>query len=304
MSSRHRLLDYLWSVAGTLRFELRRAWWLALGRTGRRSVEVDTKQGRFRLPVGRDPISETLFILRECELDVMIDAMDVVRRAGGGEPGEGVVVDVGANNGFVSIGMLERELAARAVAIEPEPENFARLEENLRLNGFEDRVTTVRTAVSDRHRTVTLEKSPDNYGDHRVRSQPLDARELFAESGRETVEVEARPLGDVLAGLEPAFREDLRVVWIDVQGHEGRVFEGSRELFRSGVPVVSEIWPYAMRRAGVSEEAFQRIVEDLWRHYWVRREAGFVRYPIGTFPTVFDELRHDVDAFETVVFTR
>ena len=41
----------------------------------------------------------------------------------------------------------------------------------------------------------------------------------------------------------------VRLVWIDVQGHEARVLRGAGQLLQAGVPIVFELWPYGLRRA-------------------------------------------------------
>lgn len=61
----------------------------------------------------------------------------------------GTVVDLGANiGGFTVLAALAG--ARRVIAVEPHPENRARLEHHVRLNGVADRVEIVAAAVSDR----------------------------------------------------------------------------------------------------------------------------------------------------------
>ena len=38
------------------------------------------------------------------------------------------------------------------------------------------------------------------------------------------------------------------LIWIDVQGYEGKVIEGSKELIKKKIPFVIEFWPYAIKR--------------------------------------------------------
>jgi hypothetical protein len=89
---------------------MRVAWRLGLWRVLRRftrSVTVSTKQGRFTLPTDvDDPISKALFINREYELDLVSGAMSLVREIRGSARGKGTLLDVGANNGVIAIGML------------------------------------------------------------------------------------------------------------------------------------------------------------------------------------------------------
>ena len=65
---------------------------------------------------------------------------------------------------------------------------------------------------------------------------------------------------------------------------------------------VSEIWPYAIQRAGMSQEEFCGIVGGIWSAYWVKRRGRFVKYPIDIFYTYIDELGYDGD-LDNVIFT-
>jgi hypothetical protein len=53
---------------------------------------------------------------------------------------------------------------------------------------------------------------------------------------------------------------EVKLLWMDVQGHEKYVMEGAEGLIRSGVPVVTEFWPDGLSQAGTSSEAFSRFV--------------------------------------------
>lgn len=141
----------------------------------------------------------------------------------------GLLVDVGAHIGTVCVPALARDLAARAIAVEPDPDNLRLLHANLHLNGVADRARVVPAAASDTAGTVLLSRSARNHGDHRVG--------IVAGEERVSIEVSATTIDAVLAG------EDLSdaLVWMDVQGSEGRALAGATSL--SGVPVVLELWP-------------------------------------------------------------
>lgn len=64
-------------------------------------------------------------------------------------PGD-VLCDVGANIGLFTLYALAGRPEVRAVAVEPDPANFARLHENLRLNGTGPRALVYPLALSDR----------------------------------------------------------------------------------------------------------------------------------------------------------
>ena len=101
----------------------------------RKSVTVTTKQGVYILPLEvDDPISKSLYVRREHEFDLVSDAMCFVRKLKHLEKGKGTVLDIGANNGVISIGMLVGGELDKAVAIEPEPRNFSNLKHNVEGN--------------------------------------------------------------------------------------------------------------------------------------------------------------------------
>lgn len=266
---------------------------------------LTTVQGVFRVPTGvSDPISRELFLRGEFELDLIKDAMQLLRDLTGQPKGKETVIDIGANNGVISIGMLVTGQLDRAVAIEPEPVNIARLQENVALNGLEDTILQLNCALSDRKAGLIFELCDNNYGDHRVRKSSglLAVREIFNESMRPVITVPADTLDDLLADLPEQFTADIAVVWIDVQGYEGYVFVGAKELLARGVPVVSEIWPYGFARAGMTMDEFNSVVIEIWKSFWVKRRREFVRYPLFAFRAFLDELGPDGD-YDNVIFT-
>ncbi len=271
-----------------------------------KSVTLATKQGRFTLSLDvDDPISRSLYIHRQYELDLVETAMNFVRSYSHRTKGSGTVLDIGANNGIISIGMIVTGEVEKAIAIEPEPRNFAALKHNVAQNHLERVITCLNYAVSDSQSLLQFEISENNYGDHRVRksSSGLEAKELFEESKRPVISVEANTLDNLLTDLDEKLYKDIAIVWIDVQGYEGYVFLGSKKLLASGIPVVSEIWPYGIQRAGMSPEEFCRIVQETWSAYWVKRRGKFVKYPTSVFNSYIEELGFDGD-FDNVIFTQ
>src|SRR5260370_25411122 len=81
----------------------------------------------------------------------------------------GNVIDVGANIGYTTV------LFARAIddgfkvfALEPEQENFARLERNLNRYAVADRVIARRAAAGATSGAIGLKINPEHHGDHHV----------------------------------------------------------------------------------------------------------------------------------------
>jgi len=284
----------------------RRLLW-EINRKFRKSVTVSTKQGVFTVLLApSEIIGRSLFCKGQYELDLMQKTIAFLRSIEKCPPkGKGTIVDIGANNGVISIGMLYTGELEKAIAIEPEPQNFTLLQHNVNQNGLKDKVLCLHYAIASQKGEILLELSDTNFGDHRVRtnSPVVDSTELFHESERRVITVQADQLDNLLAGLPESFVNDIAVIWVDVQGYEGYVFMGAKNLLSKGIPVVSEISPYVIRRAGMTQEQFCDIARSIWTNYWVLRRGRFVRYPIATLDIFFDELGYDGN-YENIIFTR
>lgn len=194
--------------------------------------------------------------------------------------GEGVLLDIGANNGVISIGTLLADRVATVIGLEPDPESFALLQRNLELNDLSRRFEALPFAASNVTGKLHFELSPDNHGDHRIRPSASGVREEGAqhEEGRTVIQVDARPLDEILASIPVEQRKPITLVWMDVQGHEGHVLAGGKKLFSTGVPLVTEVWPYGIHRSGGSVEAFCSLAQTYWPYFWAWSEdSGHVR---------------------------
>lgn len=279
----------------------------SLNRRLRNSITVSTRQGVFTISSKvDDPIGRSLYVRRRYELSLVTRALELLRDMQVIPPkGEGAIIDAGANNGVISIGMLHRGEVARSIAIEPEPENFSLLVRNVKQNGFEDSILCLNYAVSEQPGPLELELSETNLADHRVRCQlhRADPEAPDLEPSRAVIRVKAEPLDNLLGEAPEEFQCEPCLLWIDIQGYEGFAFLGAEKLLAKGIPVVSEIWPYGIERSGMSQEHFCSIAEEHWSSYWVLRRGRFVRYPIGILNVFFEELGTS-GKFDNVVFTR
>jgi FkbM family methyltransferase len=177
-------------------------------------------------------------------------------------------VDVGANIGNASLPAVAIWGAARAIAVEPEPENYRLLRCNAIMNGMEEAIVAVQAAVTNSPGVVSLELASWNSGDHRVRT--TDEPGLMGEEGRPVIEVQARRLDDLLAA-EKVPAADVGLLWIDVQGHEGQVLDSAPSLLAQGVPVMAEFWPYGHRRSGSLDLLRQLVIQNFEHIIDVRR---------------------------------
>jgi FkbM family methyltransferase len=270
------------------------------------TVTIRTKQGLLTVSSKDDGMGVVLYREKQYEYDFSIRATKFLQDSGFIPTGHVSMLDVGANIGVISIGLMLAHQVDLAVAIEPEPHNFGLLCKNIEQNGLSERLLGLQMAVGDQASIVDMELSSDNLGDHRIREIPMPgSSEYFHESTRQIIQVKSLPLPQVLAlpqvhdlGFSsPSF------MWIDVQGYEGYVFKGARSLLEKGLPTISEVWPYGILRAGMPLEDFANTVGSIWTDYWVERRNRFTRYPITVFDRYLEELGTD-NHFENVIFTK
>ena len=152
-----------------------------------------------------------------------------------------VAIDVGAHIGFFTI-ELAQTVGARGhvYAFEPLPSNAALLEQSIRENYYESRVTLERSAVSDRSGTGTL----------RFAAQSLNTGGAFLSEGS------VEGLGALSASTVRTVRLDdynlrrpVRLIKMDVEGAEPSVVAGARTLIARDRPVIiSEVHPEQLAR--------------------------------------------------------
>jgi FkbM family methyltransferase len=200
--------------------------------------------------------------------------------------GDGTLIDIGANIGTTCVQALVEGLATTAIAVEPEPGNFALLERNIRANGLEGRITPLRLALSDREGTAELELSPDNSGDHRVRLS--SAAGAFGEAMRTTTSVTTSTF-DALVEQGTIDLQRTGLVWMDVQGHEGQVLAGATKLVASDVRVVLEYWPYGIERAG-GQALLDGIIRDNYRWFVDVRNEDAAKRPTSEIGALADSI--------------
>jgi FkbM family methyltransferase len=156
----------------------------------------------------------------------------------------GTFVDVGANIGTTIIPALVRHGFERGVAIEPSPPNASLLRANVAINNLNDRVWVIEAAASDSTGERWLYLS-SKHGGHSV-VERADGRK----SGlRQTIEVHATTLDDLQL-------DRVGMLWMDVQGHEGHVLRGASRLLMNRPPIVLEVMPRKLERAGTLEHVF------------------------------------------------
>lgn len=160
-----------------------------------------------------------------------------------------VIVDVGANIGYYTL-QFARKVGPKGhvFAFEPDPENFATLSKNIKLNGYQN-VTLVQKAVSDKTQKLKLYYSEDHKGDHRT---------YASEDNRRSFEIEAISLDDYFA-TNPT---SINLIKMDIQGFEYYALKGMVSVFANhpNLILASEFWPYGLKQAGADPKALLELL--------------------------------------------
>lgn len=178
-----------------------------------------------------------------------------------------VVVDIGANIGYYALqpaSFLGSDVDV--VAIEPDESNAELLRKNVALNGFEESVTVVESAVGASDGTETL------YRHEKSNLHTMNPAKPGTDAG---VEVETRRVETILSdlGIPP---ERVDVVRMDIEGFEAQALRGMQSIFEAAeTPLLCniEFHPILMDEA---DEAFLHAVfatENVERVYSVA-QAG------------------------------
>lgn len=188
-----------------------------------------------------------------------------------------LMVDIGANMGWYSL--LVSRLSkgrCRVFAFEPDPDNFARLQDNLALNHIEH-VTAFNLAVGETAATLQLHRyGKSNAGRHSL----VDLHE------GETIPVQVVSLDDFWR-TQALPAGPIRLLKMDIEGYEVFALRGARAVLERCEWLLLEHSPAYLARSGADIDA---LIDLLWA-------AGFAPYePCGTAaptPVEPDVLRHD-----------
>jgi FkbM family methyltransferase len=162
----------------------------------------------------------------------------------------GLLVDVGANIGYMSILWAAQHPQARVLAIEASPRIFPLLKANVDANGLQGRISPLNVAAGRQPGSLPFDVGPDE--------QTGWGGFVHVPSAR-SVEVDVIRLDDLLAS-----EVDISVLKIDVEGADAWVLMGAEQLLRR--KVVREIWfeenRERARALGIPDGAAAHFVEQ------------------------------------------
>ena len=197
-----------------------------------------------------------------------------------------VLIDVGANIGTIGILGVSKNLFDKCIAFEPEPNNFKLLKQNILLNDLENKFDIRNVALSNVNEgSLKFELSEDNYGDHRVRVKTTSG--LHNEGNRKVISVAVNTLDHAL------INEDLNdcVLFMDTQGFEGHVLSGATKILQNNVPIITEFWPYGLRRSEGLDHFYDALSTSQYTTMWdLKNPSKKLKFSIDELKKIASEI--------------
>lgn len=173
-------------------------------------------------------------------------------------------VDVGANIGYYTL--LAQKLVGEKgeiVALEPDTRNFRLLEHNCKDLGS-TKVELLNVAAATGNDGAELFQSSNNFGDHRITSNP----ELGASAVGNSVAVDTVSLDSLLL----ARTKKSALVKIDCQGAESTILKGMQKTLANAemrpTAVITEYWPFVLKQSGSSASEMLDLIPTEEYHIW------------------------------------
>lgn len=254
--------------------------WDCLVSSGVDSLVVDSFREQYRVFMNDQVISRELFLHGQFDLEKLQKAhKHILRLNGQVRP---TLVDVGANLGSISIPAVYREYFKAAIAIEANPKVSQALRENVVLNKLQSLITIHELVAGEKNQgPVSITHDETNFGASRVWHD--------ADSG---ATAEVRPLDELIERID-----EIGLVFMDVEGYEGKVLLGAQEILRSQIPVALEFSPKLLSR-DTSKEDFCSLFQGYSGFYSLNDPlAAF--WPIRKLGLIWDWYIEDLDGGQT-----
>ncbi len=252
------------------RFARKMKWLFGVYLKPGHDTEVLTRNGLLKFYSKDKTTGRILHIFRHHEFDEIQRVVDKLKELGKIDgSGQGVVIDVGGYIGMSSTAFLLENLFEKSYAFEASPYNFKYLQENIKLNNLGARLNAFNMAMSDSEGELELELSDSNHGDNRIRNKSTAVKNEFNEHERKTVKIPAKKFDDFLKEHSELNPSEIKLIWMDIQGHEPLFISGAKEFIKSHpeVPICMEFWPYAMKRSGVDVDGFLNFLKENYQYF-------------------------------------
>tara|TARA_B100000795_G_C22781364_1_gene432459 strand:+ start:213 stop:1121 length:909 start_codon:yes stop_codon:yes gene_type:complete len=257
-------------------------------------VITKTKEGLYYvINTSDDVIGRSIFINKQSYgSQNLIKALELVGKH------KSTILDVGANIGTIGISGISHGYFAKCMAFEPEPNNFKLLQTNVNINELSEKFELRNEALSNiTDRVLDFELSNNNFGDHRVRIKNIPG--FLHEENRKLISVNANTLDHVLRDydLSECF------LFMDTQGHEGHILSGALKLIDASVPIVTEFWPYGLKRSNGLDMFYKALSASKYTTIW---DLSFpdkkIKFSIDELKSIALNLGED-GAYTDLIFT-
>ena len=201
-----------------------------------------------------------------------------------------LVMDVGGYIGMSSIGFLNFDLFDSALIFEPNPNSFSLIKKNIKQNNFTNQISAFNVALSNENSELLMELSHKNFGDHRIRQEGVVQKGHYHEEDRKVISVSSVALDEFIEENPQVNFKDISMVWMDIQGHEGKFLQGASNFLSSQkIPVVMEFWPYGILRSGTTKNEFLENLGKLFTHFYAVDNEFPELQGISNVERLFDE---------------
>lgn len=204
-------------------------------------------------------------------------------------PQQGIFLDIGGNIGTTTIYCkLKSKPAYRYIAFEPVSENAALFHINCVINHATEDVVLEKVALSNKKISNAIMKIvPENMGHSML-------ADLNDPDGDNIDYVETTTL-DIYISENHISKEDIKYIWIDVEGHELEVLEGASELYtKNKIPTCLEFNQDIYKEKGTYER-INEILAKYFHQFMVCSQIAGGNYkmrPVEELWLLWEELQH------------
>lgn len=253
------------------RFSRKLKWLFGIYLMPKHIATVETKNGILSFNSRDRTLGRSLSIEREFESEMMQRCVSLLTSQGFIKNSQQkTVMDVGGYVGMSGIGFLNFGLFQKALIFEPNPNSFALINKNIKQNSFSNQISVFNLALSNAVSELTMELSHKNFGDHRIRQKGNVEKGHYAEEKRKIISVKSTTLDIFVDENRQIDFDNVAIVWMDIQGHEGKFLQGAYQfLLKQKVPVIMEFWPYGLLRSGTTRDEFLDLIKQLFTHFYI-----------------------------------
>jgi len=274
-----------------MRFFRKLRWLFGTYLIPRHIATVRTENGVLSFDSKDRTLGRALNVEREFESQMMKRTVNLLTKNGDiKQAKDRVVMDVGGYIGMSSIGFLNFNLFDRSIIFEPNPNSFSLIEKNIKQNNFSNQISAFNVALSNENSELLMELSHKNFGDHRIRQEGIVKKGQYHEEDRKVISVSSVALDEFIEENPQVNFKDISMVWMDIQGHEGKFLQGASNFLSSQkIPVVMEFWPYGILRSGTTKNEFLENLGKLFTHFYAVDNEFTELQDISNVEKLFDE---------------